>query len=93
MLHERLVYLVSGERQSRALVHLDGIDVLSLDSRKLRALRRRMQIVFQDPYGSLSPRMQIGQIIAEPLRLHRLVPPPEIAGSGSEKGTLLLYWK
>jgi len=59
-------------------IQFDGIDVLSLAGRDLRALRRRMQIVFQDPFASLSPRMQIGQILAEPLRLHRLAAEAEL---------------
>ncbi|MGH9316029.1 MAG: ABC transporter ATP-binding protein [Thermoanaerobaculia bacterium] len=54
-------------------VQFDGIDLLVLKERTLRAMRRRMQIVFQDPYASLSPRRQIRQILAEPLLLHRLV--------------------
>ncbi len=53
---------------------LDGEDLRALKGRRLRQMRRRLQIVFQDPYASLSPRMQIGQIVAEPLRLHRIVP-------------------
>jgi len=53
-------------------VTLDGADVLSLGARELRALRRRMQIVFQDPYGSLNPRMTVQQTLAEPLAIHRL---------------------
>ena len=53
-------------------VQFAGIDVLRLNGRDLRALRRRMQIVFQDPYAALSPRRQIRQIIAEPLLLHGL---------------------
>jgi oligopeptide/dipeptide ABC transporter ATP-binding protein len=55
-------------------IHFDGVDLLSLKSQEMRAMRRRMQVIFQDPYASLSPRRQIGQIIAEPLLLHRIVP-------------------
>jgi oligopeptide/dipeptide ABC transporter ATP-binding protein len=53
-------------------VQFDGADLLALERKQLRTMRRRMQIVFQDPYASLSPRRQIGQIIAEPLQLHDL---------------------
>jgi len=53
-------------------VTLDGTDVLATGARALRALRRRMQIVFQDPYGSLNPRMTVRQTLAEPVVLHRL---------------------
>src|SRR3989441_390241 len=58
-------------------VTLDGADVLGLGARELRALRRRMQIVFQDPYGSLNPRMTVQQTLAEPLAIHRLAARPE----------------
>lgn len=54
-------------------INFDGVDLLKLNSREFRPMRRRMQIIFQDPYTSLSPRMQIKQIIAEPLRFHRIV--------------------
>jgi oligopeptide/dipeptide ABC transporter ATP-binding protein len=47
-----------------------GEDVLSLDKKRLRQLRREMQIIFQDPYASLNPRMKVGDIIGEPLIIH-----------------------
>ncbi len=47
-----------------------GTDLATLDPRALRRLRARMQVVFQDPYGSLSPRMSVGDVIAEGLRVH-----------------------
>ncbi|GGF36203.1 peptide ABC transporter ATP-binding protein [Aliidongia dinghuensis] len=53
-------------------VEIDGQDLGALGPRALRALRRQMQIIFQDPYGSLNPRMTVGAMLAEPLRLHRL---------------------
>ncbi len=54
-------------------VRFGGREVLTLGRGEMRALRRRMQIVFQDPYSSLSPRMQIRDILSEPLRLHGMV--------------------
>jgi oligopeptide/dipeptide ABC transporter ATP-binding protein len=48
----------------------DGVDLASLPADQLRARRREMQIVFQDPFGSLNPRMSVGEIIAEPLVVH-----------------------
>ncbi len=53
-------------------VIVDGADVFALKPPELRALRRRMQVVFQDPYGSLNPRMSVRQALAEPLVIHRL---------------------
>jgi oligopeptide/dipeptide ABC transporter ATP-binding protein len=53
-------------------VLFEGADVFALDAAKLRALRRRMQIVFQDPYSSLNPRMTVGQTLREPLEIHHL---------------------
>ena len=56
---------------SQGSIAFDGVPLQGLDWAALRPLRRRMQIVFQDPYGSLSPRMSVGEIIAEGLRIHR----------------------
>jgi peptide/nickel transport system ATP-binding protein len=53
-------------------IHFDGVDISSLSQRKLRPLRRRMQIIFQDPYASLNPRMTVEDIIGEPLLVHRV---------------------
>jgi oligopeptide transport system ATP-binding protein len=51
-------------------IRFDGTDLLALRPAALRAIRRRMQIIFQDPFASLNPRMSVGGIIAEGLRLH-----------------------
>ena len=53
-------------------VTFDGVDLGTLKPEQLRKMRRRMQIIFQDPYGSLDPRMTVGSIIAEPIETHRL---------------------
>ncbi len=53
-------------------VHLDGIDLRSLSGRSLRSMRRRMQIVFQDPYGSLNPRLTVRSLLEEGLVIHRM---------------------
>jgi oligopeptide/dipeptide ABC transporter ATP-binding protein len=61
-------------------VSFDGQPVFALDRKALQALRRRMQVIFQDPFGSLNPRMTIGDAIAEGLRIHKLVPRDAVAG-------------
>ena len=53
-------------------------DVLALSSKELRQTRRRMQIIFQDPYSSLNPRMTIGSIVAEPLKIHQIAKGQEL---------------
>jgi oligopeptide transport system ATP-binding protein len=53
-------------------VQLDGIELSNLTPAQLRPLRRRMQMVFQDPYASLNPRMSVGEIVAAPLKIHGL---------------------
>ncbi|MCA1778795.1 MAG: ATP-binding cassette domain-containing protein [Xanthomonadaceae bacterium] len=55
-------------------VLLDGTDITALNARQLKRRRKDMQIIFQDPYASLSPRRTIGQILREPLDLHRIGP-------------------
>jgi oligopeptide/dipeptide ABC transporter ATP-binding protein len=55
-------------------VIFEGRDLATLSEAELRGVRRRMQVIFQDPYSSLNPRMTVGQIIAEPLAVHRIVP-------------------
>jgi len=62
----RLIEATAGE------VRFEGEDLRALGSEALRARRRAMQIIFQDPYGSLNPRMTVGQMISEPLVLHSL---------------------
>lgn len=58
-------------------VLFDGIDVFSLNRAGIRELRPKMQMIFQDPYSSLSPRMPISEIIGEAVREHHIVPPDE----------------
>jgi microcin C transport system ATP-binding protein len=57
---------------SRGEIRFQGHELSSLSQRDVRPLRRQMQVVFQDPFGSLSPRMSVGQIIGEGLRIHRI---------------------
>jgi len=64
----RLAPPTSGE------VVFEGRDMSKLSDAELRGLRRRMQVIFQDPYSSLNPRMTVGQIISEPLGVHGIVP-------------------
>jgi dipeptide transport system ATP-binding protein len=64
----RMVALI--EAPSDGLLHLDGIDVLSASERDKRALRQKVQLVFQNPYGSLNPRKRIGQILEAPLEVN-----------------------
>jgi oligopeptide transport system ATP-binding protein len=56
-------------------VRFEGHDLGNLNAQELRAFRRDAQIIFQDPYASLNPRMTVSQILTEPLALHDLVPP------------------
>lgn len=68
----RLIEPTSGD------VRFDGIPVLSLKGEPLRRLRKRMQIIFQDPYGSLNPRLTVGSMISEAIKIHKLAKGPAV---------------
>ncbi len=65
-------------------IRFQGRDLLGMGANELRAFRRDAQIIFQDPYASLNPRMTVGQILAEPLVLHDLVPSAQRRGRVEE---------
>ena len=67
---------------SEGAIRFDGKNIQGLQAARLRPLRREMQVVFQDPYGSLSPRMSVGQIIGEGLQIHGM-------GSGKERDAMV----
>jgi oligopeptide/dipeptide ABC transporter ATP-binding protein len=60
-------------------VEYDGVDLAKLKEKQLRGIRKSIQIVFQDPYSTLNPRMTIGEAIAEPIRVHKIVRDKEIS--------------
>ena len=59
-------------------INFDGREIAELSPREMRPLRREIQMIFQDPYASLNPRRRIGQIVAEPMRLHGLAEGAEL---------------
>ncbi|QCN96406.1 ABC transporter ATP-binding protein [Azospirillum argentinense] len=67
---------------SEGAIRFDGKDIQGWQAKKLRGLRREMQVVFQDPYGSLSPRLSVGQIIGEGLTIHGI-------GSSAERDAMV----
>ena len=56
----------------------EGKDITNYTPKQMRALRTKMQIVFQDPYSSLPPRSTVGDILSEPVRVHNIVPPDQV---------------
>jgi peptide/nickel transport system ATP-binding protein len=68
----RLVPITSGT------VAFDGVDMSALEGKALRAARRFVQMIFQDPYASLNPRQTVGSIVAEPIRTHDLRPDGQV---------------
>ena len=68
----RLVTRIHEPTEGRIL--FDGVDITHADAAAIRPLRRRLQMVFQDPYASLNPRMTVGDMLAEPMLFHGIVP-------------------
>ena len=61
------------ERPTSGQIIFEGRDLTTLDAHEMRAVRRKLQVIFQDPYSSLNPRMTIGDIVGEPLAVHGIV--------------------
>ena len=59
-------------RPTAGSVVFDGVDLVALKGEQLRKMRRKMQMIFQDPYASLNPRMTVGEIVGEPLEVHQV---------------------
>ncbi len=59
-------------RPTEGSVEFEGVDLVQLKGEELRKMRKRMQMIFQDPYASLNPRMSVGRIVAEPLKVHNV---------------------
>lgn len=60
-------------------VYFEGVDLVRLKGEEMRRMRRKMQMIFQDPYASLNPRMTVGQLVGEPLMVHNVASGAEIA--------------
>ena len=63
-------------KPSRGAVIFDGVDMAQADGKELQNLRKRFQMIFQDPYASLNPRWRVGKIVAEPILSHHLISDP-----------------
>ncbi len=60
------------------IIQFNGQDITNFSSKELRPLRRKMQIIFQDPYSSLNPRMTVGNMLSEALQVHKIVPKEDV---------------
>ncbi|MMZ59058.1 Oligopeptide transport ATP-binding protein OppF [compost metagenome] len=72
--------IVGLEKPTEGRILFDGRDISGLSSKEMMSLRSDLQIVFQDPYSSLNPRKRIVDLLAEPLKVHRIVPAKDISG-------------
>ena len=59
-------------KPTSGVVNFESEDLVKMDSEKLRTMRKKIQMIFQDPYASLDPRKKIGELIAEPLVIHKV---------------------
>jgi peptide/nickel transport system ATP-binding protein len=66
------------QEKTEGEVLFDGVDIFKLSREELRKMRPKIQIIFQDPYSSLSPRLPVGEIIGEAVREHKIVPDDEL---------------
>jgi len=70
-----LARLILGlEKPTEGTIYFEGLELSSLDTKQLRKFRKRVQMVFQDPFSSLNPKKTIFQIISQPLRIHKICP-------------------
>ena len=72
----RVILRLSGEKTDGEVL-FNGQEVYALSDKEMRAMRPKMQIIYQDPFSSLSPRLPVGEIIGEAVREHKLVPPDQ----------------
>jgi peptide/nickel transport system ATP-binding protein len=75
------------EQPTSGQIHFSGADLVSASPAELKDIRRKVQVIFQDPYSSLNPRMTVGQIIGEPLHVYRLT--PDKAAAAERVGAIL----
>ncbi len=72
--------IVQLSRATSGKTYYRDTDLTTLSEKALRPIRQKVQIIFQDPYSTLNPRMTIGNAIAEPIRVHKLLPDKEVMG-------------